>query len=134
MDNARAHKIGEMELPRRERQAMDILYTQGKRSVAEIRDQLPGDPKYSAARMLMQRLHKKGLVTFHMEGPKYIYSAITPKRTAGEAALGKLVQTFFNGSTSNAFNALLGASSEKLSDEEFRELEALINQAKEDRK
>ncbi len=133
MDDPRVHKARATELPRRERQAMDILYSRGKLSVADIRDQLPGDPNYSAARMLMQRLHKKGLVTFHMAGPKYIYSAITPKRTAGEAALEKLVHTFFNGSTSNAFNALLGASSEKLSDEEFRELEALINQAKEDR-
>lgn len=122
------------ELPRREREVMDVVYASEKVSVADVQAQLPDNPTYSATRMLLQRLYKKGLVTFDMQGPKYIYSASTHKAAAGKAAWAKLVKTFFGGSTANAFNALLGPSSETLSDDELAELEKLVAQVKANRK
>ncbi len=121
-------------LSRRERQVMDIVYANGRVSVADVQIALPDEPSYSATRMLMRRLHKKGLVKFAMEGPKYVYSASTPRRAAGKAALTRLVKTFFDGSTAAAFSSLLGTSSEKLSDHELDELRKLVAQAKERRR
>ena len=59
------------DLSRRERQVMDIVYANDLVDVAYVQAQLPDSPSYSAARMLMQLLHKKGLLTFVMDGPKY---------------------------------------------------------------
>ncbi len=122
------------ELPRREREVMDVVYASEKVSVADVQAQLPDHPTYSATRMLLQRLYKKGLVTFEMQGPKYIYSASTHKSTAGKAAWARLVKTFFDGSAANAFSALLGPSSETLSDDELAELEKLVADVKARRK
>lgn len=122
--------MNKQELSRRERQAMDLIYASEKLSVSEMQSRLPGEPTYSATRVLLQRLYKKGLLKFDRLGTKYIYSASTPKDTAGKAALGKLVSTFFGGSTANTFNALLGVSSEELSNESLDELERLITKAR----
>jgi len=121
-------------LSRRERQVMDIVYANGRVSVADVQAELPDKPSYSATRELMRRLYKKRLVNFTMEGPKYVYSASTPRGTAGKAALTRLVKTFFHGSAAAAFSSLLGTTSEKLSDAELDELHRLVAQAKERRK
>ncbi len=121
-------------LSRRERQVMDIVYANGRVSVADVQAELPDKPSYSATRELMRRLYKKRLVNFTMVGPKYVYSASTPRGTAGKAALVRLVKTFFDGSTAAAFSTLLGTSSEELSDDELDELQKLIEQTMERRK
>jgi len=126
----RTTRTSRQELPRRERQVMDIVYAGGKVSASDVQAQLPDHPTYSATRMLMQRLHKKGLVQVEMDGPRYIYSPSTPRFTAGKAAFARLVKTFFDGSRVNAFNALLGASSDELTDAELAELERLVANAK----
>ena len=108
---------------------MDIVYAKGKASAAEVQAELPGQPTYSATRVLMQRLHKKGLLKHEMDGPRYIYSPTTPRSDAGRRALRKLVKTFFDGSRVQTMTALLG-STEKLSDAELDELERLVEKAR----
>jgi BlaI family transcriptional regulator, penicillinase repressor len=127
----RKHK---QELSRRERQVMDILYARGKASAAEVQQDLPDQPSYSATRMLLQRLQKKGLAQFETQGAKYVYSPAVPRSSAGKAAWSRLVDTFFKGSPASAFSALLGESSENLTDEELDELEQLVAQEKAKRK
>lgn len=122
------------ELPRRERQVMDIVYARGPVSVADVQAELPDQPTYSATRMLLQRLHKKGLLNHQVDGPKYIYSPVRPKLRASRDAWQGLVQTFFGGSSVAAFSALLGDSSEELTEAELAELEALVAEAKRQRK
>ncbi len=124
----------ETALSRRERQVMDIVYARGRVSAADVQAELPDGPSYSATRMLLQRLQKKGLLSFETDGPRYIYTPSTPRTTAVKAAWQRLVQTFFGGSTVSAFSALLGASSESLTDEELDALEAEIARAKERRR
>ena len=120
-------------LTRREREVMDIVYARGRVSAGELQTLLPDQPTYSATRMLLQRLQKKGLVTFESDGPKYIYSPVTPRSRAGTAAWARLVQTFFGGSSASAFSSLLGATSQSLSNDELDQLEDLIAKAKEQR-
>lgn len=109
---------------------MDVVYAFGAVSVAEVQAELPDKPTYSATRMLLQRLHKKGLVQHRMDGPRYIYSPATPRTSAARAAWSRLVKTFFGGSSASAFSALIGASSERLTDEELDELEKLVAREK----
>ena len=117
------------ELSRRERQVMDIVYARGKASAAEVQEDLPDQPTYSATRVLLQRLAKQGLLDFETDGPRYIYFPTTPKADAGRSALRRLVQTFFGGSRIRTMTALLG-SGERLSDEELDELQHLIEQTR----
>ena len=117
------------ELSRRERQAMDVIYARGKASAADVQAELPGEPTYSATRVLLQRLQKKGLLKIEMDGPRYIYSPTTPRSDAGRSALRRLVTTFFGGSSVQTVSALLG-SADKVTDEELDELERLIEAAR----
>ena len=121
-------------LTRREREVMDIVYARGSASVADVQADLSDEPTYSATRMLLQRLQKKGFVRHRMDGPRYLYSPATPKTSAARAAWSRLVRTFFGGSTASAFSALLGASSDRLTDEELDELERLVAEEKAKRK
>jgi len=127
-------KSATAELTRRERQVMDILYAASSASVADVQAELKDKPTYSATRMLLQRLEKKGLVSFHMEGAKYIYSPSVPSSSAINVAWRRLVKIFFAGSMGTAFSALLDSSTESLSDAELDELEAVVAAAKAKRK
>ncbi len=109
---------------------MDLVYRMAPVSVAEVQEALPDQPTYSATRMLLQRLHKKGLLNHRADGPKYRYLPATPRQRASKAAWSKLVKTFFSGSTGTAFSALLGAAVETLTDAELEELERTLAAAK----
>lgn len=122
------------DLTRRESQVMDVVYAKQEVTVAEVQVELPGDPSYSAVRAVMSRLAERGLLTYTEKGPKYVYSATTPHHSAGKAALVRLVDTFFGGSTASTFGALLGASTEPIPDEELDEIERMISDARARRK
>ncbi len=115
-------------LPRREQQALDIVYALGNATVKDVQAALPDDPTYSATRMLLQRLHKKSLLEIEQDGAKYLYHPRTPKVAAGRDALRRLLKTFFDGSAATALSSLL--EDESISADEMAELEALIAKAK----
>ena len=47
-------------LSRRERQIMDIIYQLGQASAAEVLENLPDPPSYSAVRAMLKILEDKG--------------------------------------------------------------------------
>ena len=49
-----------LQLSRRERQILDILYQQGRATAAEVRASLPNPPSYSAVRAMLRVLEQKG--------------------------------------------------------------------------
>jgi predicted transcriptional regulator len=53
-----------------------------------------------------------------------------PREQASRSALQRVVQTFFEGSLTDAVAALVDAESGKLSAEELRRLEAIVKAAK----
>ncbi len=116
-------------LSRREREVVEVVYARGGATVAEVQASLKDDISYSATRMVLQRLHKKGKLTAERDGNRYVYQAVTPTHEAGVRAFRNLVDTFFAGSTSQAVSALLGEE-EEISAEELDALETLINDAR----
>jgi BlaI family transcriptional regulator, penicillinase repressor len=116
-----------MQLGRRERQIVEVLYRLGKASVAEVRANLPDPPTYSAVRGMLNLLEEKGHVKHRRDGIRYLYMpAIAPVK-ARQSALRHLVSTFFNGSALSAAAALLELSGGRLSKEEKEHLVALID-------
>jgi predicted transcriptional regulator len=118
------------ELSRRERQIMDVLYRRHKATAAEIRQDLPDAPSYSAVRTLVRILEEKGFVEHAADGTRYVYQPKAPLRTARRAAAKRLLDTFFEGSVPQAVATLLDVSTANLSDAELDELESRIEKAR----
>ena len=119
-----------LDLSRRERQIIDILYSQGRASAAEVQSALPDPPSYSAVRAMLRILEEKGHLTHRHDGPRYVYSPVVPRTTARQSALRSLVKTFFDGSATQAVAALLDMSESRLSGDEADQLARLIEKAK----
>jgi predicted transcriptional regulator len=120
-------------LSRRERQIMDILYQRGQAAAAEVLEELPDPPSYSAVRAMLRILEEKGHLKHKQQGNRYIYLPTVPRDRARRSALQRVLQTFFDGSTEQAVATLLDLSAPKLSDADLDRLANLIDEAKQDR-
>jgi predicted transcriptional regulator len=123
-------KLPLADLSRRERQIVDALFRLGKASAAEVRAELPDPPSYSAVRALLRILEEKGHVRHEQDGPRYVYMATVPRESAKRSALRHLVQTFFEGSATQAISALLDSSASKLSDDDLEDLSRMLEEAR----
>ncbi len=119
-----------LELSRRERQIMDILYQQGRATAAEVRERLPNRPSYSAVRAMLRVLEEKGHVRHDEQALRYVYLPTLPHERAKRSALKHVLETFFGGSAEQAVAALLDGSAAKLSQQELDRLARLIEKAR----
>jgi predicted transcriptional regulator len=115
-------------LSRREREIMDILYAQGKATGPEVQERLPEQPSYSTVRTILRILERKGHVRHIEEGQRYIYLPALPREAAKKSAIQRLIATFFDGSAKAAAAAFLDPESSQLSEEDLKDLEALIRE------
>lgn len=120
------------QLSRRERQIMDIVYRRGRATVADVLEELPDPPSYSAVRAMLRVLEEKGHVKHEQEGPRYVYRATVSVEKARRSALQRLMQTFFDNSLEEAVATLLDVSSSNLSDDELERLAEMIERAREE--
>ena len=109
---------------------MDALYRARQATAAEIRAALPDAPSDSAVRTILRILEEKGQVRHQEQAGRYVYFPVQPRIKARKMALMKVVETFFEGSPSQAVAALLGLSGGKLTDEELSRLEQLVKRAR----
>ncbi|HET9262478.1 MAG TPA: BlaI/MecI/CopY family transcriptional regulator [Vicinamibacterales bacterium] len=123
-------KAPHQELSRRERQIIDILYTRGRATAAEVQATLPDPPSYSAVRAMLRILEEKGHIRHEQDGPRYVYLPTVARDSAKRSAMRHMLRTFFNGSAEQAISALLDDSTAKLSDAELDRLARLIEQAR----
>jgi predicted transcriptional regulator len=117
-------------LSRRERQIMDVLFSRGRATAAEVQLAIADPPSYSAVRALLRILEEKGHVRHEEDGPRYVFLPRIEREKAQQTALKHLVQTFFDGSTEQAMAALLDANARSLSDEELARMARLIARAR----
>src|SRR6476659_4956105 len=94
-----------LDLSRRERQIVDILYARGRATAAEVQAALPDPPSYSAVRAMLRILEDKGHVKHEQDGPRYVYLPTVAPERAQKTALRHVLQTFFNGSAEQALSA-----------------------------
>lgn len=109
---------------------MDFLYRKGQATAAEVMENLPKPPSYSAVRALLRILEEKSHVRHEESGVRYVFMPRIPRQKAQRSALRHLLNTFFDGSAEDAVATLLDVSSSKLSDEELDRLAALIEKAR----
>jgi predicted transcriptional regulator len=119
-------------LSRRERQIMDVIYQQGRATAAEVLENMPAPPSYSAVRAMLRLLEDKGLVRHEQDGPRYVYLPTLSRDKARQSAMKQLLQTFFDDSAEQAVAALIDMSRSKMSDAELDRLSRLIQDAREE--
>ena len=117
-------------LSRRERQIMEVIYRRRQATSAEVLEDLPDPPSYSAVRAMLRVLEEKGHLRHEQRGPCYVFLPTVPREQARRSALQQLVRTFFDGSTEQAVAALLDHSDRALSHAELARLARLIDQAR----
>jgi len=125
-------KKAHQNLSRRERQIMDIIYRQGSATAAEVLDNLPNPPSYSAVRAMLKVLEIKGHLKHRQQGPRYVFTPKVSREKAKRSAIDHLLNTFFDGSAEQAVATLLDVSRSDLSDRDLDRLSKLIKQAKQE--
>jgi len=113
-------------LSRRERQIMDVVYRAGQASAADVHRALPDAPTYTTVRGLLRVLVEKGHLRYEQDGKRYVYRPSTPKPTAGANSIAHVVNTFFGGSPTDAFAALIGSRRNAITEEELARLSRLL--------
>ena len=118
------------DLSRRERQILDVLYKAGRATAAEVQEAMPAAPSYSAVRTLLRILEDKGHVRHEQDGSRYVDPPIVARDAAKRSALRHLLNTFFEGSTTQAIAALLDEDSSRLSSADWDRLNTAIKRAR----
>lgn len=114
----------------REEQIMAVVYQLGKASVAQVLEHLDEAPSYSAVRTMLGLLEKKGYVKRNRSEMTHFYMPVKPRKSAGVSALRRVLDTFFPQSKGEAIAAFIDDSASELSDDEIRQLEQAIRNAK----
>jgi predicted transcriptional regulator len=109
---------------------MDVLYRRGRATGAEIHQDLPDPPSYSAVRAMLRVLEEKKHVRHEEKDLRYVYVPVVPREKARRSAAVHMLETFFDGSAEQAIATLLDVSSRELSEDDFDRLSALIERAR----
>ena len=117
-------------LSKRERQILDVLYELGKASAADIHAAIPNPPTYTAIRTHLTNLEEKGQVKFEKDGARYIYQPTVPKDEVARSMMDSLVKTFFENNLELVVASLIDREESHISEEQLDRLAAIIDQAR----
>ena len=120
----------ELELSRRERQIMNVVYRFGEATIAEITAEVPNPPSTDAVRRTAHILEGKGFLKHRQDGPRNVFFPATQTEEASHTALDQVIDTFFGGSSDRLVAALLDLKGEELGDEDLNRLSDLIENAR----
>ena len=119
-----------VELSKRERQILDVLYELGKASAAEIHAAITNPPTYTAVRTHLTNLEEKGQVKFERDGARYIYQPTVPKREVARSMMDNLVKTFYENNVELVVASLIDREESQITPEQLDRLAEIIEQAR----
>jgi predicted transcriptional regulator len=117
-------------LSRRERQIIEVVYVKGEATATDVLAHMPDPPTRTAVRTFLRILEEKGHLKHTKRGREFVYQPTRRRERAGQSALLRVVQTFFEGSLEKAVAAHLADPGAEVSPKELQRLSALIRQAK----
>jgi predicted transcriptional regulator len=79
---------------------------------------------------MLRILEEKGHIRHEQDGPRYVYLPIVARDSAKKSAMRHVLQTFFEGSASQAISALLDDPRASFSDAELDRLAQMIEKAR----
>ena len=117
-------------LSRRERQIMEIIYSQGEATATDVLRQLADAPGRTAVRTFLRILEEKGHLKHKKRSREFVFFPTKRRERAGKSAFQRVLQTFFDGSLEKAVAAHLADPDAEISADELRRLSTLIRDAK----
>jgi predicted transcriptional regulator len=111
-----------------------MLWKHGEATVAQVVEHIGRSRPvtYTTVLAAMQKLEKKGWLAHRSEGRAYVYRPTRSKDAVGVKLLRELFHLNFRSDARLLLSSLL--AEESLSDEELRELRALIDQKRKERR
>ena len=117
-------------LSRRERQIMDIVYAREAATTNDVLADIPDPLSRVTVRTMLRILEEKGHLKHTTRGREFVYRPVRPRRRAGQSAMRRLLNTFFDGSLTEAVAAHMVDTTAELDEEELKRLAALIRKAR----
>ena len=108
---------------------MRVLWSEGEATVAMVHDALRGERERALTTIatMLTKMERKGVVTHHTEGRRYIYRPLVSRSDVRQSMLGELTERLFDGSVTGLVAHLL--SQHEIDDRELAELRRLIDRA-----
>ena len=117
-----------LQLSKRERQIMDIIYAKGRATAMEVMEAIEDPPSNSAIRAKLRILEDKGYLVHEYRGPSYVYLPVLMPEKAQKTMLNHMLRTFFSGSVEKAMTAVINLKQSDLSEAERERLLRLIEE------
>ena len=117
-----------------ELEILRVLWERGPSTVRQVHESIATarDTGYTTTLKLMQIMADKGLVTRDESSRTHIYAARASQESTQRQLVSDLVQRAFGGSAAEL--VLRALASHKTSDMELREIQKLIDEAREERR
>ena len=122
--------MADVELSKRERQIMDVIWALGEASATQVVLKLHEAPTRTAVRTFLRILEAKGHLRHRKQGREFVYFPRGKRQAAGQSALKRVLRVFFEGSLEKAVAAHLAEPGAELSAESAQRLAKLIAQAR----
>lgn len=119
-----------VDLSRRERQIMNVIYADSQATAVEVHAALPDAPSRTAVRTTLGILVRKGWLKHSKRGREFVYRPVRSGNMEARKAFQSLLNTFFGGSIEEAVASHLANPKSSVSDEELAKLECLIREAR----
>ena len=115
-----------------ELEILQVLWEKGLATVREVHEELMQTKEvgYTTTLKLMQIMHEKGLVKRDESMRTHVYQAAVNKEKTQKHLLGKMIDNLFGGSSTQLVLQALGNSDGKASKEELDQIQALLDNLK----
>lgn len=119
----------DLHLTPRELDIMSVLWDLGEATVNEVRDRVDPDLAYTSISSMIRTLELKGYVAHRRgEGKTHVYYPAIDAETAGESALGRVLDKVYGGSPTKLLAHLVEQS--KFSEKELARMRELLDKPK----
>ena len=119
----------DLHLTQRELDIMSVLWELGEATVTEVRDKVDPDLAYTSISSMIRTLEMKGFVSHRRgEGKTHVYFPAIDPETAGESALGRVLNKIYGGSPIKLLAHLVEQN--RLSEKELERMRDLLKGSK----
>ena len=122
----------ELRLTQRELDIMSVLWELGEATVTEVRDRVDPALAYTSVSTMVRNLEMKGFVSHRRgEGKTHVYFPVIDAETAGESAVGRVLNKIYGGSPIKLLAHLVEQN--RLSEKELDRMRDLLKSSKKKR-
>jgi len=114
-----------LDLTKRELDIMSVLWDLGEGTVTEVRDRVDPNLAYTSISSMIRTLEMKGYVSHRRgDGKTHVYFPAIDAETAGESALGRVLNKIYGGSPIKLLAHLM--EQRRLSEKELARMRDLL--------